>query len=174
MSGAARSRTPEPPYCWQSKAARRIICEHFDGDSFGASCLGVYAALTEIASDEESETFTTQQSHIAKKACLGVSPVKKALKELRELAVIAYQTPKLRGPITFTLVAIGPTLVTTRRTLAKSRNRRPLATVEEHKEKSLEETKEKSPSQAQSSASQAVAGSAEKPSPLFFRFAVVS
>ena len=72
MSGAARSRTPEPPYCWQSKVARRFICEHFDGDSFGASCLGVYAALTEIASDEESETFTTQQSHIAKKACLGV------------------------------------------------------------------------------------------------------
>jgi hypothetical protein len=91
-----RSRTPEAPYCWQAKVARRSIYEHFDGDTFGASCLGVYDALTEIASDKEAETFTTPQSHIAQKSCLGFSTVKKAIKELRSLSLIAYETPKLR------------------------------------------------------------------------------
>ena len=131
-----RSRKPEPPYCWQSKTARRIICEHFDGDSFGASCLGVYAALTEIASDEEIESFTTLQSHIAKKACLGLTTARKALKALRELGVIAYETPKLRGPIRFTLLATRRTLDATRRTFVKSQNRRSLTTVEESKKES--------------------------------------
>ena len=133
-----------PPYCWQSKAARRIICEYFDGDTFGASCLGVYAALTEIASDEEAETFTTQQSYISQKSCLGLSTVKKALKELRSLGLVAYETPRLRGPITFTLVATRRTLAATRPTLAKVRNYRPLATVEEHKKNIIEEQREES------------------------------
>jgi helix-turn-helix protein len=139
-----RSRTPEPPYCWQSKAARRMIYEYFDGDTFGASCLGVYAALTEIASDKEAETFTTPQSYIAQKSCLGLSTVKKALKELRSLGLLAYETPRLRGSITFTLVATRPTLATTRPTLAKVRFRRDLATVEEHIEEHIEEQREES------------------------------
>jgi hypothetical protein len=134
-----RSRTPEAPYCWQSKAARRIIREYYDGDSFGASCLGVYDALTEIASDEQAETFTTQQSHIARKACLGVTTVKKALPQLRRLRVVDYTTPRLRGPITFTLVA-------TRLTLAKSGNRPHLATVEESTRNNLLEESQKNTS----------------------------
>ena len=43
-----RSRTPEPPYCWQSKAARRIIYEYFDGDTgrgLGASHQTGWTAL---------------------------------------------------------------------------------------------------------------------------------
>jgi hypothetical protein len=131
---ATRSRTPEAPYCWQSKAVRSLIREDYDGDHFGAAALVVYDALTEIASDEQSETFTTLQSHIAKKTCLGVTTIKKALPELRRLGAIAYETPKLRGAISFTLLAVRrPTLVATRPTLAKTRFQRNLATVEESK-----------------------------------------
>jgi hypothetical protein len=144
-----RSRTPEPPYCWQSKAARRIIYEYFDGDTFGSSVLGVYAALTEIASDNKAETFTAPQSYIAHKSCLGVSTVGKALKELRALGLLAYETPRLRGPITFTLVATRRTFGTTQRTFGTTqrtfgigRNRDPLPTLEEYIEEVVEEVVE--------------------------------
>jgi hypothetical protein len=156
-----RSRTPEPPYCWQSKAARRIIYEYFDGDVFGASCLGVYTALTEIASDKEAEIFTTPQSYIAQKSCLGITTIRKALKELRSLGLLAYQTPRLRGPITFTLLTTRRTLVATRRTLLKVQNRRPLSTVEEHNEELLEEHNEdSSPEESSASAGE---GSVSEP-----------
>ena len=128
---------PGAPFCWQYKAIRTLIRDHYDGDHFGASILEVYTAMTEIASDEQSATFTTLQSHIAKKSCLGVTTIKKALPELRTLALIAYQTPKLRGPITFTLLAARQlSLAATRPALAKTRFQRNLATVEEYIEES--------------------------------------
>ena len=39
-----RSRTPTPPYCWQSKEALRMIREHLDGDSHLSYALSVYVA----------------------------------------------------------------------------------------------------------------------------------
>ena len=140
---------------------RALIRNHYDGDHFGASVLEVYTAMTEIASDEQRATFTTLQSHIAKRSCLGVTTIKKTLPELRALGVIAYQTPKLRGPITFTLLAARHlSLAATRPALAKTRFQRNLATVEE----CIEESEEESPEQAQSPPSPAVAGSDEMPS----------
>ena len=142
---ATRSRTPEAPYCWQSKTVRKSIRDDYDGDHFGTAVLAVYDALTEIASDEQSETFTTLQSHIAKKACLGVTTVKKALPELRRLATISYATPKLRGAITFTLLAATRlTIAATRPTLAKTRIHPSLATVEESKKNLFEKSFEDS------------------------------
>ena len=52
------------PFCWQSKAVRRAIREAFDATHNVASALAVYDALTEIASDEESETFATTHAWI--------------------------------------------------------------------------------------------------------------
>jgi hypothetical protein len=68
--------------------------------------------------------------------------LKSALKELRALGLIAYETPRLRGAITFTLATTCLTLATTRPTLAKSRNFPDLATVEEQEKKHIEGTKE--------------------------------
>ena len=132
-----RPLKPGAPFCWQYKAIRTLIRDHYDGDHFGASVLEVYTAMTEIASDAQSATFTTLQSHIAKKSCLGVTTIKKALPALRALAVIAYHTPKLRGPITFTLLAARRLpLAATRPALAKTRFQCNLATVEEYIEES--------------------------------------
>ena len=101
--------------------------------------------MTEIASDEQSATFTTLQSHIAKKSCLGVTTIKKSLPALRDLNLVAYQTPKLRGPITFTLLA-GKRLALAagRPALAKTRFQHNLATVEEYLEESKEESENNS------------------------------
>ena len=108
MSGATRSRTPEPPYCWQNKEALRRIREHLDGDSLLPFALGVYFALTENASDKGEEQFTTLQSHLARLAgSISTRTIRRVLPILREIGVINYTTPKLRGPTTFTLLTVG-------------------------------------------------------------------
>ena len=52
-----RSRTPEPPYCWQSKEALRKIERTYDSESRTRLASCAYFALTRIASDKESESF---------------------------------------------------------------------------------------------------------------------
>ena len=74
-----RTRTPEPPYCWQSKEALRKIREHFDGDSLLPYALSVYCALTENASNKGEEEFTTLQSHLAQLAGVSVRTVRRVL-----------------------------------------------------------------------------------------------
>ena len=114
-----RSRNPERPYCWQNKTALRQIREHLDGDSLLPLAICVYVALTENASDKEEEQFTTLQSHIARLAGgISTRTVQRVLPILREIKVIDYETPKLRGPITFRLVTVptvSPNVLTNRR-----------------------------------------------------------
>jgi hypothetical protein len=103
----ARSRTPEPPYCWLSKDALRKIEEHLDGDGILPFAILVYLALSRNASDRGTEEFTTLQSHLARLAGnISTRTVRRALPVLREIGVIDYTTPKLRGPITFTLLSV--------------------------------------------------------------------
>ena len=81
-----RSRTPEPPYCWQSKEALRVIREHLDGDSLCPFALIAYVALTQNASDKESEEFTTLQSYIARLAGgISTKTLQRVLPLLREI-----------------------------------------------------------------------------------------
>ena len=94
-----RTRTPEPPYCWQSKEALRKIREHFDGDCLLPYALSVYCALTENASNKGEEEFTTLQSHLAQLAGVSVRTVRRVLPDLRQVGVIDYSTPRLRGPV---------------------------------------------------------------------------
>ena len=101
-----RTRTPEPPYCWQSKEALRKIREHLDGDSLLPYALSVYCALTENASNKGEEEFTTLQSHLAQLGGVSMRTVQRVLPILRQLGVIAYVTPRLRGPVTFRLLSV--------------------------------------------------------------------
>ena len=105
----ARSRTPEPPYCWQSKGALRRIREQLDGDNRLPYALAVYSALTENASDKGAEEFSTLQSHLARLAGdISTRTVQRVLPLLRDIGVIDYTTPRLRGPITFRLLSVTP------------------------------------------------------------------
>lgn len=60
-----RSRTPEPPYCWQNKEALRRIEQTFDSQSRVRLASCAYFALTRIASDKQSEIFECKVKDIA-------------------------------------------------------------------------------------------------------------
>jgi hypothetical protein len=54
------------PWCWQNKAARRRIRDALDATNNVASALATYGALTEIASDEQANPFTTTHAWISR------------------------------------------------------------------------------------------------------------
>ena len=120
------------PWCWQEKKVRRLIRNRMDGSPFCAYVLGIYDALTEIASDEQTPSFKTLHSHIASKAGCSVSAVKRALSELVDLDVVSIETPPLKGPCTYhLLVAKEPTIAPIEPTLDPTLKRGLGATVEE-------------------------------------------
>ena len=145
LMAVERLRKLEPPFCWQSKEALRRIREHLDGDSLLPFALGAYVALTENASDKRAEEFTTLQSHLCRLAGgFSTKTLQRVLPILREIGVIDYTTPRLRGPITFRLVPVAtdspnvatdsPNVATTKKTAFQSPNR---ITIEEQ-EKNIE------------------------------------
>jgi hypothetical protein len=60
-----RSRSPEPPYCWQSKDALRQIESTYDSESSTRIACAAYLALTRIASDKGAESFECSVKDIA-------------------------------------------------------------------------------------------------------------
>lgn len=94
------------PFCWQHKVALRKIREAFDAEKTVASALAVYLALTEIASDDETEEFQTTHAWIANKS--GVSPrtVQDRLTGLAEIGVVKIHTPALKSPSTYRLLSV--------------------------------------------------------------------
>jgi hypothetical protein len=137
------------PWCWQEKEARRKIRERMNGESKTVYVLSVYDALTEIASDEETETFKTSHPYLATKAGCGVTQLKVALQELKEAGLILIETPKLRGPCSFTLLVVSriatsdshDTPSVSRKTFSDG-----ATTVEEKKKKETEEKRNKAAS----------------------------
>jgi len=95
------------PFCWQSKAVRRQIRDAFDASNNVATALGVYDALTEIASDAQAETFTTAHAWIASKCGVSQRTVQRLLKEFAAIGIVAVETPALRAPSRFTLLPFG-------------------------------------------------------------------
>ena len=110
---AGRPRpTKARPWCWQEKAARRLIRDSADGfpqQVSGAAVLGVYDALTEIASDEQAERFTAAQAWIALKAGLTRKTIQRVLPILRDLGLIAYAEPQgFLTQVEYTLLPVVP------------------------------------------------------------------
>ena len=94
----------DSPFLWIGKPVVRRIREAFDASHQVASALCVYCALAEIASDGQSETFTTTQGHIAQKCGLSVRTVAARLKELTAAGLVEVNTPDLRAPSTYRLL----------------------------------------------------------------------
>lgn len=128
-----------PPFCWQHKAALRKIRESFDAEKVVASALAVYLALTEIASDEKSETFTTTHAWISQKS--GVSPrtVQDRLNGLAEIGIVSISTPALKSPSTYRLLSVPQPLPNAPQRTKKA----PLPSLEESKNKYLEKHQNK-------------------------------
>jgi hypothetical protein len=128
------------PFCWQHKAARRKIRDAFDRDKTVHSALGTYDALTEIASDEESEIFETTHAWIALLSGFSQRTVGKRLPELEEIGLIEIDTPALKAPSTIRLLAVGvkqPLPNAPQRT-----KRAPLPTSEQKQKKELNKGEE--------------------------------
>jgi hypothetical protein len=61
------------PFDWGSKAAKRMIRHNVADMKNGASILGTYSALCELASDHQSKVFDAQHKQIAEKALVSIS-----------------------------------------------------------------------------------------------------
>lgn len=95
------------PFCWQSKAARRAIRDAFDASNNVTTALAVYDALSEVASDERSETFTTAHAWIARLSGVSVRTIQSHLRVFETLGLIHVEVPALRAPGTYRLLPFG-------------------------------------------------------------------
>jgi hypothetical protein len=126
------------PFCWQHKAALRKIREAFDAEKSVASALGVYHALTEIASDKESESFETTHGWIAHKSGLSPRTVQDRLAGLSQIGLVEISTPALKSPSTYRLLSV-PQPLPNARQRAKNES---LPTLEQGENKELNKGKE--------------------------------
>src|SRR5215469_18808923 len=100
----------ERPFGWYEKSVRRLIRKSFDADAQISSTLGIYDALTEIASDEQDNTFTTTHAYIGKMSGYSSATVKRRLTDLENLKVleVGRNTSKgMRSPSTYSLLTLG-------------------------------------------------------------------
>lgn len=103
-----KTRIPrDGPFCWQSKAARRAIRDAFDATNNVCTALSVYDALSEIASDTGSETFTAAHAWIARLSGVSVRTIQSHLKIFATLGLIQFEVPALRAPCTYRLLSFG-------------------------------------------------------------------
>jgi hypothetical protein len=96
-------RAKAKAFCWQEKAVLRQIREAFDLTHNVSSALATYVALTEIASDKQSDSFTTTEAWIARQSGLSVRTVSDRIKVFVEMGILGVVVPKLLGPATYSL-----------------------------------------------------------------------
>jgi hypothetical protein len=92
MSNTLRS-AKDGPFCWQSKTALRRIREAFGGTNRITSALATYNALTENASNLQSESFKAAAEYIGMLAGLHRNTVSELLNEFVELGLISKHVP---------------------------------------------------------------------------------
>lgn len=92
------------PFCWQSKPALRRIREHFDGRRDTHTAIAAYVALTEIASDQQSEWFRAEQSYIAHKAGMSARTLGPLLPDLEAAGVLRTRKTALKAPLIYELL----------------------------------------------------------------------
>jgi hypothetical protein len=95
------------PYCWQEKAVRRAIRDVFDVDGQKASALEIYSALCEIASNEQSDTFTASHDKIASFAGLVGKTSKRIMPTFEKMEIVHVQrngSDGLQTSSTYTLL----------------------------------------------------------------------
>jgi hypothetical protein len=143
-SSTSPARTiSDGPFCWQRKAALRKIRESFDAEKAVASAIGAYVALSEIASDEQSETFVTTHAYIALKSGLSPRTIASRLSELAEIGLVEISTPVMKAPSTYRLLPVTQPLQNDKQPLPNVLQRTKKASLQAS-EQSVEESKEQS------------------------------
>ena len=85
-------------WCWQEKAALRLLRAHYDGERLKqrSTALAVYLALTEAASNQYSQGHVEViQMGIAEMTGTSRSTVKRYLSEFEDIGLIAVERRKL-------------------------------------------------------------------------------
>jgi hypothetical protein len=100
----------DAPFCWQHKAALWRIREAFDESTFLDQSLAVYLTLCELASDEQSATFTATRRKIAERSGVSMRRVSEILARFKLLNLLNWKQNFLHGtkelaPSTFTLTS---------------------------------------------------------------------
>lgn len=102
---SANRKNSDGPWCWQSKEIRRLIRDAAgDNHTLKRDTLAVYAALTELASDQQNEEVRASHSIIFDRSGVSVAQVKRALSFLRQSLLIAWNVPNLRAPCIYKLL----------------------------------------------------------------------
>lgn len=85
--------TKREPWCWLGKRPLRILADVFAEGKVGslAAARSVYLALSEIASDKQSDTFTVATLYIAQRAGVTSKTVGRVLKVLKRLGFVKVQ-----------------------------------------------------------------------------------
>jgi hypothetical protein len=108
--GELRDKT-EPPFCWQSKEALRMIESQLDAPD---SALAIYVRLTWIASDRTTRfhngnEFSISHAALSRLTGLSVATIKRRLSDLQELRLIDVHTEKLKTPCSIRLLSLNVT-----------------------------------------------------------------
>lgn len=144
MSGQQKLRSiKDGPFCWQNKAARRLIRSKIPTNKI-SSALCVYDALTEISSNKESDKFDATQGYIGLHGGVSAKTVQRINPDLERIGLVAIKPNSVGGrnaECTYTLLSLGHNV----RTPGHGRKQRWCPTIEEHKKNQkknvVEETK---------------------------------
>jgi len=103
------------PYCWQHKPALRLIRQAFDKRTFLPDALAVYLCLTELASDEQSESFERTRRQIMERSGVSLRQIDRILPVLVSIDVLHCRQnilpgTKELGATTYTLRPAGATM----------------------------------------------------------------
>lgn len=91
-------------FCWQDKEALRAIREGVE--DYG-SALAVYLAMTVVASDCGGEEFRATHQWLASLSGFSEKTVRLRLADLVRLKLVVVETPRLRAPCQYRLLAFG-------------------------------------------------------------------
>ena len=91
--------TKREPFCWLEKRKLRNIAEAFAEGRLGslAAARSVILALSEIASDKQSDTFTAATSYIAHRAGVTSKTVRRMIKTFKRLRFLRVQPRSENG-----------------------------------------------------------------------------
>lgn len=96
-NGGAESK--REPFCWLEKHKLRFLSEVFGEGNYGSlsAARSVMLALSEIASDKQSDTFTVSTSYIAQRAGVTSKTVRRMNTTFRKLGFVTIRCRSASG-----------------------------------------------------------------------------
>lgn len=96
---ALNGETTREPFCWLEKEKLRILSQVFGEGKHGSlsAARSVVLALSEIASDKQSETFVASVSYIAQRAGVTSKTVRRMTTTFKKLGFLTMRSRSIAG-----------------------------------------------------------------------------